>query len=85
MTRFIHAYNDVLIQAAREEGVMVVGHVLDQPWPVSDFMDFAHFNEAGTTKFAASLHEAIADHLRDISDRKPAPAASSATPTGGRS
>ena len=56
----------------------MVPEVLDQPWPNTDFMDFAHFNEAGTTKFAETLHRAIAGHLRDVADHKPASAASAA-------
>jgi lysophospholipase L1-like esterase/uncharacterized protein YjeT (DUF2065 family) len=82
---FIRAYNDVLIEMAHEEGAIVVPEVLDQPWPNSDFMDFAHFNEAGTTKFAETLNWAIAGHLRDIADHKPASAASAAMPNGGLS
>jgi len=83
--RFIRAYNDVLIQTAHEEGAVVVPEVLDQPWPSADFMDFAHFNDAGTTKFAATLHRALAGHLQEIADHKPASAASAAMPSGGLS
>jgi lysophospholipase L1-like esterase len=80
LPNFISAYNEVLIETAHEEGAIVTPEVLDQPWSSTDFMDFAHFNEAGTTKFAAILHHAIAGHLRDIADHKPAPAASTAYP-----
>jgi lysophospholipase L1-like esterase len=82
---FIRAYNDVLIETAKTEGAIVVPEVLDQPWSSTDFMDFAHFNEAGTTKFAGTLYHVIADHLRDLADHKPAPAASTTIPNDGRS
>ena len=82
---FIRAYNDVLIETAHQEGAVVVPEVLDQPWPANDFMDFAHFNQAGTTKFAETLNRAIAGHLREIADHKPASAASAAMLNGGQS
>jgi len=82
---FMRAYNDVLIKTAREEGAIVVPEVLDQPWPGTDFMDFAHFNESGTSKFAEILNHAIADHLRAMADSKPASAEVKVAPNGGRS
>jgi hypothetical protein len=35
-------------------------------------MDFAHFSETGTAKFAEALHGALADRLQQIEDRKAA-------------
>jgi lysophospholipase L1-like esterase len=69
---FIHAYNDILIKTVRQEGAIVVPEVLNVPWSGADFMDFAHFSEIGTAKFAQALHGALADRLQQIEDRKAA-------------
>jgi lysophospholipase L1-like esterase len=46
------AFNQVLVQTARDEGVDVVASVLHEAFEPADFVDHGHFTKRGNEKFA---------------------------------
>jgi lysophospholipase L1-like esterase len=68
-------YNDIVRQAGRDEGVMVVDLARSLPKSWDYFYDWVHFTPEGSREVARLIHDGLAPHLRERFPQYVAPGA----------